>query len=59
MPHNLIKVYNELLDLVAYTETQRTESLKRIFNRDIAENPNFAFKTKKMRFRDSVLWVSV
>ena len=48
MPHNLIKVYNELLDLVAYTETQRTESLKRIFNRDIAENPNFAFRTKKI-----------
>ena len=48
MPHNLIRVYNELLDLVAYTEIQRTESLKRIFNRDIAENPNFAFRTKRI-----------
>ena len=48
MPHNLIKVYNELLDLVAYSESQRTDSLKRIFNRDIADNPNFAFRTKKI-----------
>lgn len=48
MPHNLIKVYNELLDLAAYSESQRTDSLKRIFNRDIADNPNFAFRTKKI-----------
>lgn len=48
MPHNLIKVYNELLDLGAFTESQRTESLKRIFNRDIANNPDFAFRTKKI-----------
>ena len=48
MTHNLIKIYNELLDLLVYSESQRTESLKRIFNRDIAENLGFAFRTKKI-----------
>ena len=48
MPYNLIKVYNDLLDLESYTEHQRTESLKRIFNRDIVENHNFTFRSKKI-----------
>lgn len=48
MPHNLMKAYNELLDLTAYSESQRNESLKRIFNRDIAGNSDFSFKTKKI-----------
>ena len=48
MPCNLIKVYNDLLDLESYTEHQRTVSLKRIFNRDIVENHRFTFRSKKI-----------
>ena len=48
MPLNLLKKYNELLELVAYDEVQRIESLKRIFNRDMVENLNFSFRTKKI-----------
>lgn len=46
MPHNLIKVYNELLEFDQYNENQRTKSLRSIFKRDIIENPDFSFKNK-------------
>lgn len=39
MPFNLIKKYNDLLDIMGLSEAQRIESLRRIFNRDIQNNP--------------------
>ncbi len=48
MPLNLIKKYNNLLDLGAYNNQQRKQSLLAIFNRDIATNKNFAFNGKKI-----------
>lgn len=41
MPTNLLKVYNQLLELNSLSEPQRILSLKRVFNRDIVENRNF------------------
>jgi hypothetical protein len=49
MPLNLIKKYPELLELAHYNESQRIESLKRIFIRDIQENENFKFRKKTIR----------
>lgn len=49
MPLNLLKIYNQLLDLSVYnTDSQRIASLKGIFQRDIVDNTNFAFKNKKI-----------
>jgi len=49
MPLNLIKIYPQLLELSHYNEFQRRESLKRIFVRDIEDNPSFKFLTKNIR----------
>lgn len=46
MPLNLTKKYNDLLDLLGLPDKQRTESLRRIFNRDIENNPAFMFNGK-------------
>lgn len=46
MPFNLIKKYNDLLDIMGMPESQRTESLRRIFNRDIQGNNHFTFNGK-------------
>lgn len=46
MPFNLTKKYNDLLDIVGMSEYQRIESLRRIFNRDIQDNPQFTFNGK-------------
>ena len=46
MPFNLIKKYNDLLDIMGLSEAQRIESLRRIFNRDIQNNPHFTFNGK-------------
>lgn len=46
MPLNLTKKYNDLLDLLGMSEGQRTESLRRIFNRDIQDNAHFTFNGK-------------
>lgn len=46
MPFNLTKKYNDLLDLLGMNERQRTESLRRIFSRDIENNPAFTFNGK-------------
>lgn len=46
MPLNLTKKYNDLLDLLGMSEKQRIESLHRIFNRDIENNPAFTFNGK-------------
>ena len=49
MPINLIKKYNQLLELIHLQEAERLASLKRIFNRDITENDGFNFRTKLIR----------
>lgn len=49
MPFNLLKSYPQLLELVHLNELQRTESLQRIFKRDIEENPGLNFRTKTIR----------
>ena len=48
MPTNLLKVYNQLLELNSLNEFQRTASLKGVFNRDITYNANFSFRRKKL-----------
>lgn len=48
MPTNLLKVYPSLLEIDHLTETQRTESLLRVFKRDIEDNPEFKFRSKKI-----------
>lgn len=49
MPTNLLKKYNELLEINHLSEFERTASLKRIFNRDIADNNDFKFRYKTIR----------
>ena len=44
MPLNLTKKYNDLLDILGMSESQRNDSLRRIFNRDIQDNPAFSFR---------------
>lgn len=46
MPLNLIKIYNALLDIHALNAYQRSASLMGIFNRDIANHPNFCFRNR-------------
>lgn len=46
MPFNLTKKYNDLLDIFGMSEGQRTESLRRIFKRDIQDNEHFTFNGK-------------
>mgnify|MGYP000168437366 CR=1 FL=1 len=46
MTFNLTKKYNDLLDIMGLPEVQRIESLRRIFNRDIQNNPHFTFNNK-------------
>lgn len=48
MPTNLIKTYNQLLELNSLDEHQRMSSLKRIFNRDFVNNADFSFRKKKL-----------
>lgn len=49
MPLNLLKTYSQLLELVHLNEHQRSESLQRIFKRDIEENLGLNFRTKTIR----------
>jgi len=48
MPLNLLKKYNELLEVASMTEPQRRKSLKGVFDRDITNNPDFTFRAKKL-----------
>ena len=48
MPTNLLKTYNQLLELNCLTEHQRILSLKGVFNRDFVNNPDFSFRKKKL-----------
>jgi len=49
MPLNLLKKYNDLLDVFAMNEFQRKKSLKGVFDRDITNNSNFSFRTKRIK----------
>ncbi|WKZ69980.1 MAG: hypothetical protein QY331_01765 [Melioribacteraceae bacterium] len=48
MPLNLLKVYNQLLEIDHLSEIDRTASLKGIFNRDIRNNTSFKFREKQI-----------
>lgn len=48
MVTNLLKKYPELLEILHLTPIQRTESLQLIYKRDIEENNNFNFRSKKI-----------
>jgi hypothetical protein len=48
MPLNLLKKYNNLLDIAAMNEFQRKKSLQGVFDRDIANSRSVAFRTKKL-----------
>lgn len=45
---NLLKQYNALLEVDMMNPAQRTMSLRGVFNRDIQNNPSFAFREKKI-----------
>lgn len=49
MPHNLIKKYPELLEIIHLDENRRLVSLKGIFDRDITFNDSFKFRRKQIR----------
>lgn len=49
MPLNLLKTYNNLLELGMFSEHQRIQSLQRIFERDFIINPNLRFKAKSIQ----------
>lgn len=48
MPFNLIKTYNQLLEIAHLAEHERRASLLRIFKRDIEDNENLHFRGKKI-----------
>jgi hypothetical protein len=48
MPLNLLRKYNQLLDVVAMNDYQCKNSLKGVFNRDIVTNSGFSFRTKRI-----------
>lgn len=48
MTFNLLKKYSDLLELKHLGEYDRINSLKRVFERDITNNPNFQFQNKKI-----------
>lgn len=45
---NLLKKYNSLLEVDMLSPAQRTKSLRGVFDRDIPNNPAFAFREKKI-----------
>ena len=49
MPFNLIKKYNQLLELSSFNPTQRKISLSGIFDRDITNNNSFKFQNKQIK----------
>ena len=48
MPLNLLKKYNQLLELVAFNPHNRGKSLYGVFNRDIVDNISFKFRDKQI-----------
>lgn len=49
MALNQSKVYNNFLEISFMSEVERNKSLKKIFDRDIANNPSFHFQGKVIR----------
>jgi len=49
MSLNQLKKYPELLELNHFNDFQRKESLRKIFERDIENNPQFKYRTKQIR----------
>lgn len=49
MPFNLLKKYNSLLELGAYNEYQRKQSLQAVFDRDFTNNSNLCFNKKAVQ----------
>ena len=49
MPHNQIKRYPQLLEIIHLNEYARKVSLRAIFDRDITENDKFQFNKKVIR----------
>src|SRR5690606_41118496 len=48
MPLNLLKKYNDLLDIAGLSPHECKLSLKGVFNRDITNNTLFKFRTKQI-----------
>ncbi len=48
MPFNLLKTYNQLLELAYLSVSKRTKLLLDIFKRDIEDNSDFNFRNKKV-----------
>lgn len=48
MPFNLLKRYNQLLEIAAMNRQQRRNSLRGVFNRDIQDNNGFNFDGKNI-----------
>lgn len=48
MPFNLLKRYNDLLDITGMSPHNRKTSLRGVFDRDITNNANFKFRTKQI-----------
>lgn len=46
MPFNLLKKYNDLLDITGMNPAQRSQSLRGVFDRDILKNTRFYFNGK-------------
>lgn len=46
MPFNLLKKYNDLLEIGAMSPRDRVKSLRGVFDRDIYNNPKFSFRKK-------------
>ena len=49
MPHNQIKSYNSCLEIIHLNPAARDISLRAVFDRDIANNESFKFRTKIIR----------
>lgn len=45
---NLLKQYNDFLEVDMMSPNERKTSLRRVFDRDIQNNPTFAFRKKKI-----------
>ncbi|ALM49342.1 hypothetical protein AMR72_10820 [Flavobacterium psychrophilum] len=48
MPLNLLKRYNDLLDITGLPQGQRVVTLKSVFDRDITHNQRFTFLNKQI-----------
>ncbi|MBN2597804.1 MAG: hypothetical protein JXR82_13605 [Marinifilaceae bacterium] len=48
MPFNLLKRYNHLLEIDDLNFSNRIESLRGVFDRDIVNNDNFSFRGKSL-----------